>query len=53
MKFKLDENLGRRGKDLMAAAGHDVATVFDQNLTQAEDFDIINACHEEAYRPES
>ncbi len=47
MKFKLDENLGRRGKDLLAAAGHDVATIYDQNLTHAEDPQVIKACHEE------
>ena len=44
MKFKLDENLGRRGKDLLTASGHDVTTVYDQNLTQAIDPDVIKAC---------
>lgn len=47
MKFKLDENLGRRGKDLLTASGHDVATVSDQNLTQAADADVIKACQHE------
>jgi hypothetical protein len=28
VKFKLDENLGRRGAELVRMAGHDVATVF-------------------------
>ncbi len=27
MKLKLDENLGMRGMDVLAAAGHDVCTV--------------------------
>jgi predicted nuclease of predicted toxin-antitoxin system len=47
MKFKLDENLGRRGKDLLAASGHDVTTVYDQNLRQALDTEVINACQKE------
>jgi len=48
MKFKLDENLGRRGKELLNAAGHDVATVFDQDLNQAADTQIIEACRQES-----
>ncbi len=47
MKFKLDENLGRRGRDLLTASGHDVATVFDQNLSRASDPEIITVCREE------
>jgi predicted nuclease of predicted toxin-antitoxin system len=47
MKFKLDENLGRRGSDLLTAAGHDVATVFGQNLNQAPDTKLIEACRQE------
>jgi len=37
MKLKLDENLGLRGRDLLAAAGHDVCTVPEQNLCSATD----------------
>jgi len=48
MRFKLDENLGRRGKDLLTASGHDVTTVYDQNLSQAADNEIIKACHQES-----
>ena len=47
MRFKLDENLGRRGRDLLTAAGHHVATVFDQNLNQAPDSEIIEVCRQE------
>lgn len=32
MKFKLDENIGRRGLELLKASGHDVMTVRDQGL---------------------
>lgn len=32
MKIKLDENIGRRGRELLLAAGHDVATVRQQGL---------------------
>ena len=47
MRFKLDENLGRRGRDLLTVAGHDVATVFDQNQNQAPDSEIIEVCRQE------
>jgi hypothetical protein len=32
MHIKLDENLGERGRELFAIAGHDVRTVKDQGL---------------------
>lgn len=47
MKFKLDENLGRRGKELLSAFGHEVATVYEQDLTKSADTDLITACHKE------
>jgi hypothetical protein len=32
VKFKLDENIGRRGLEFLKACGHDVMTVWDQGL---------------------
>lgn len=47
MKLKLDENLGNRGAEMFRAAGHDVATVFEQGLTSAPDPEVIAACQAE------
>ncbi len=44
MLIKLDENLGERGRTLLAAAGHDVATVADQRLSGASDHRLIEVC---------
>jgi len=44
MKLKLDENLGTRGASLFRAAGHDVATVYEQRLTSSPDDNLINVC---------
>ncbi len=43
MKFKLDENFGRRCHETLAAAGHDVATVAGQKMSGAMDRDLIEA----------
>jgi predicted nuclease of predicted toxin-antitoxin system len=47
MKLKLDENLGERGREQLAAAGHEVATVPQQQLTAATDRKLIEMCRAE------
>jgi predicted nuclease of predicted toxin-antitoxin system len=44
VKLKLDENLGRRCVDLLTRAGHDVATVAEENLMGADDRPLLEAC---------
>jgi predicted nuclease of predicted toxin-antitoxin system len=47
MKLKLDENLGKRGREILSAAGHDVATVASQSLEKTEDAKLIECCRRE------
>lgn len=47
MKIKLDENLGERGAALFRAAGHDVASVPQQQLCGASDRQLIDVCRSE------
>lgn len=47
MKLKLDENLGRRAGELLAQAGHGVATVASEGLSSAADEDMIEICRRE------
>lgn len=47
MNFKLDENLGRRGAELLREAGHDVSTVFEEGLLGANDLALIEFCRQE------
>jgi predicted nuclease of predicted toxin-antitoxin system len=44
VKFKLDENIGRRGQDLIRASGHDVMTVRDQGLQGVTDERLFDVC---------
>jgi predicted nuclease of predicted toxin-antitoxin system len=48
LKLKLDENLGRRGQEILALAGHDVSTVAQQHLQGIVDAELIERCRTEA-----
>jgi predicted nuclease of predicted toxin-antitoxin system len=49
MKIKLDEHLGSlRVATWLRQAGHDVATVREQNLTSTPDTQLIEVCQEES-----
>jgi predicted nuclease of predicted toxin-antitoxin system len=48
MKLKLDENLGRRGLDLLRAAGHDAMSVLGHGLGGATDEALFAVCTSEA-----
>jgi hypothetical protein len=39
-----DENIGRRGVELLTSAGHDVLTVRDQNLQGTQDENLFRVC---------
>ncbi len=47
MLIKLDENLGERGRQLFADAGHEVATVNEEGPSGANDLTIITVCASE------
>jgi predicted nuclease of predicted toxin-antitoxin system len=46
-KFKLDENMPVEAAQLLAAAGHDVATVVDQGMGGQPDATVATACQVE------
>jgi len=48
MKFKLDENFGKRTQQIFQMAGHDVQTVRDERLQGSPDQSIFDhCCHEQ------
>ena len=47
MRAKLDENLGRSCAELLAALGHDVATVHQEGMGSWKDEDVLSACARE------
>lgn len=47
MKLKLDENLGHHCAALLRTAGHDVATVPEEDLCAGADKTVIAACRAE------
>ena len=44
MKFKLDENLGTLGRDVLTSAGHGVATAVEQDLSGVSDNRLYEVC---------
>lgn len=44
MNIKLDENLGNRCITLLREAGHDVATVVEEELAGTDDNSLISVC---------
>jgi predicted nuclease of predicted toxin-antitoxin system len=44
VKLKLDENIGRRGLELLKGSGHNVMTVHEQSLGGAADEELFEVC---------
>lgn len=44
MRFKLDENFGNRTAEIFKSAGYDVETVYEEELTGADDTIIFHQC---------
>jgi predicted nuclease of predicted toxin-antitoxin system len=47
VKIKLDENIGKRGLELLRSRGHDTSTVYEQGLSGAVDEQVFGICAEE------
>ncbi|MEW6350118.1 MAG: DUF5615 family PIN-like protein [Thermodesulfobacteriota bacterium] len=47
MKFKIDQNLFREFAQVLIAAGHDAATVYEEALSGAPDVQVLATCLEE------
>lgn len=47
LRFKIDENVPVDGAELLAAAGHDCHSVYDEALAGAPDPDVAAACARE------
>ena len=48
MRFKLDQNLPVDAASLLAGAGHDAMTVYQQQLYGAPDPQIVEVCKQES-----
>jgi predicted nuclease of predicted toxin-antitoxin system len=48
VRFKLNENIGERGANLLRLAGHDVATVREQELLGTTDENLFAVCAAES-----
>lgn len=47
MKIKTDENIGRRGIEVLRRGGHDVMSVREQGLGGSSDEKLFNVCCDE------
>jgi predicted nuclease of predicted toxin-antitoxin system len=47
MRFKLDENFGKRTLNIFQAAGHDVWTTLDEGIQGCSDRHLYDVCCEE------
>jgi predicted nuclease of predicted toxin-antitoxin system len=48
VKFKLDENIGRRGQEILKTAGYDFFSVAEEHIQCIEDSNLIERCRAEA-----